>query len=60
MKRGGSSGLLMHFMTGAGFLSASSPVEMAQLYTGDVWAAEFPRTLSRLGEMTRITQQAAD
>ena len=42
------------------FLVASSSVEMAQLYTGDVWAAEFPRTLSRLGEMTRITQQAAD
>lgn len=37
------------------FLVASSPAVISDLYRGDLWAAEFPRTVSRLTEMTRIT-----
>ena len=36
------------------FLVASSSVAIPELYTGDLWSAEFPRTMSRLVEMTRI------
>ena len=35
------------------FLVGSSGVEMAHLYSGSQWTAEFPRTQSRLQEMTR-------
>lgn len=42
------------------FLLASSPVSIDRLYTGDIWAAEFPRTVSRLTEMTRINTETAD
>lgn len=42
------------------FLVASSPAEMEKLYQGETWAAEFPRTVSRLTEMTRINPNRAD
>jgi cell division protein ZapE len=42
------------------FLVASSPVAMENLYAGETWAAEFPRTVSRLTEMTRINPKSAD
>ena len=35
------------------FLVASSPAAMGDIYRGRQWQAEFPRTLSRLNEMTR-------
>ena len=35
------------------FVVASAEVDMQSLYTGQVWAFEFDRTLSRLSEMTR-------
>ena len=35
------------------FVVASAQADMASLYSGDAWAFEFDRTLSRLQEMTR-------
>ena len=36
------------------FLIASAECEIDQIYAGSQWQAEFPRTVSRLGEMTRL------
>jgi len=36
------------------FLVCSSSVAMKDLYTGTAWQKEFPRTLSRLGQMTAL------
>ena len=37
------------------FLIASAEAEMEQIYTGNQWAFEFDRTISRLSEMTRLS-----
>ena len=39
------------------FIVASAEQPMTDLYTGDVWAFEFDRTLSRLSEMTRQSHE---
>ena len=37
------------------FLIASAEAEMDQIYSGNQWAFEFDRTISRLSEMTRLS-----
>jgi cell division protein ZapE len=40
------------------FLIASAECDIDQIYTGNQWQAEFPRTVSRLGEMTRLMHRS--
>jgi cell division protein ZapE len=40
------------------FLIASAECEIDQIYAGSQWQAEFPRTVSRLGEMTRLMHRS--
>ena len=42
------------------FVVASAQADMASLYSGDAWAFEFDRTLSRLQEMTRQSYEGDD
>ena len=42
------------------FLVASAAADMDSLYTGNQWAFEFDRTVSRLSEMTRLSDDIYD